>query len=134
MTPSADPPTPRSPSPGQLPLSCTEATGADEALLLELVREFHASERLSLPVERIRGALQLLLADRTLGRAYLARAGDEVVGYMMLGFGFSLEFLCRDAFVDELYVRDPYDRFLMTRWLHPADIPVDPPAGGSSPG
>jgi ribosomal protein S18 acetylase RimI-like enzyme len=37
-----------------------------------------------------------------------AAKGGPPVGYLVLGFGYSLEFLGRDAFVDELYVDEAH--------------------------
>ena len=49
-------------------------------------------------------ALRGLLRDPACGRVWLIRSGDVDVGYAVLTLGYSLEFLGRDAFVDELYV------------------------------
>ncbi len=53
-------------------------------------------------------AITQLLDHPHLGRAALLVADGERVGYIVLGFGFSLEFGGRDAFLDELYVREPF--------------------------
>jgi ribosomal protein S18 acetylase RimI-like enzyme len=37
-------------------------------------------------------------------------SGAAVIGYVVLTLGYSLEYLGRDAFVDELYVRQTYRR------------------------
>ena len=52
-----------------------------------------------------RRALTALLADPALGRVWIAERGGAAVAYAVLTLGFSLEYLGRDAFVDELYVR-----------------------------
>jgi ribosomal protein S18 acetylase RimI-like enzyme len=43
-----------------------------------------------------------------IGRVFLITMGGEITGYAVLTFGYSLEFRGRDAFVDELYLRDEY--------------------------
>src|SRR5918997_799998 len=40
--------------------------------------------------------------------AYLLLSGGEVAGYVVITFGFSLEFRGRDAFIDELFVKDAF--------------------------
>ncbi|WP_438021851.1 GNAT family N-acetyltransferase [Sorangium sp. So ce233] len=54
---------------------------------------------------RCAGGGHAIVADRSLGDVWVLVAGGEVAGYCAVGFGFSLEFHGRDAFVDELYVR-----------------------------
>jgi ribosomal protein S18 acetylase RimI-like enzyme len=82
-----------------------EASAGEAPLLVELMREFYASDYLSFEEGRARRALDELLADRELGRVWLIETAGQPVGYLVLAFGFSLEFGGRDAFVDELYVR-----------------------------
>ena len=53
-------------------------------------------------------ALTALLRDASLGLAWLILDGDAAVGYIVLCFGYSLEWLGRDAFVDEFYLREEY--------------------------
>ena len=49
-------------------------------------------------------ALRQLLADPGLGEAWLIDCDGAATGYVVVTWGFSLEFHGRDAFVDELYV------------------------------
>jgi len=83
-----------------------DASHAD--LLLGLMSEFYALEHLRFDEAEARRALHQLLGDRAFGAAHLIRLGDETVGYLVLTFGFSLEFHGRDALLDELYLREPY--------------------------
>ena len=81
------------------------ATPADQARLLPLVRELWRHERLDWDETRTPAALARLLADENLGRVWIAEDDERhALGYLALCFGYSLEFLGRDAFVDELYV------------------------------
>jgi ribosomal protein S18 acetylase RimI-like enzyme len=86
----------------------TRAEPADADLLVPLMRDFYAHERMEFDEAVARRALGQLLGDERLGRVYLMRAGAETVGYLVLTFGFSLEFGGRDAFVDEIFVRDEW--------------------------
>jgi GNAT superfamily N-acetyltransferase len=38
----------------------------------------------------------------------LIQSNDQVIGYIVLTFGFSLEYRGRDAFIDEFYLRPQY--------------------------
>jgi hypothetical protein len=60
-------------------------------------------------------ALSGLLQEANLGHAWLILHGDTAVGYMVLCFGHSLEWLGRDAFVDEFYLREEYQARLGTQ-------------------
>ena len=81
------------------------ASAADAAVLLELVCAFHAEEGYPLDEGAARRALGDLLTDASLGRAWIAWEAGEAQGYVVLAFGFSIEFRGRDALIDELYVR-----------------------------
>ena len=84
------------------------ATTADEPALLELMREFYRHEAMAWDEPAARAALHGLLADARLGRALLIEVDGALAGYVAVCFGYSLEFLGRDAFVDELYVREAF--------------------------
>jgi len=80
----------------------TRVAGPDDAeALFLLIAAFHAEEGYSFDERRSRAALVDLLARPDLGRVLV---DEMLLGYLVLGFGFSLEFGGRDAFVDELYV------------------------------
>ena len=84
------------------------ATTADEPTLLELMRELYLHERMVFDEHAARAALRGVLVDPALGRAVLIEQGGIVAGYLVICFGWSLEFQGRDAFVDELYVRERF--------------------------
>ena len=84
------------------------ATLADEPVLLELMREFYLHESMAFAEAAARAALRGVLDDPSHGRAVLIEPGGAVAGYLVVCFGWSLEFQGRDAFVDELYLRDRF--------------------------
>lgn len=84
------------------------AAPEDEDALLEMMREFYAHEGLYFDEARARGALSPLLADERFGRAWVVRVDGEAAGYVVLTLGYSLEFGGRDAFLDELYLRERF--------------------------
>lgn len=77
-------------------------------LLIKLMREFYQVEHLKFDEGVARSALQQILGNRAHGLIHVIGLGEEVVGYVVLTFGFSLEFHGRDALVDEIYVREEY--------------------------
>jgi GNAT superfamily N-acetyltransferase len=80
------------------------ATNADEQQLLSLIRQYYAEDGYVFCEKRAHRAIKRLLADRALGRIWVMAAEHKIVGYVVLTLGFSLEYLGRDAFLDEIYV------------------------------
>lgn len=93
------------------------ATPADEGPLFELVRAFYGESGYPLDDAAARRALGQILADASLGRVLLASQRGEVQGYLILAFGFSIEYRGRDAIIDELYVRPAARRCGIARAL-----------------
>lgn len=87
-------------------LGVRPAGPADQAILMPMVRELHRHEHLPPPGHEVEAAMRALLADDGLGCVLIAEQAGRPVGYTVLGFGYSLEFHGRDAFVDELYVAE----------------------------
>ena len=86
------------------PVSFRFAEVRDIEPLLALMRDFYVFERLSFDEGRQRGLIALLIESPDLGRLIVFEQADDLVGYMVLGFGFSLEFHGRDCLIDEFYV------------------------------
>lgn len=85
-----------------------EATEDDADFLMPLMRDYYAFDGHGFSEGKARAALRKLLRDPNLGRAWLILDGAEIAGYVVLCFGYSLEWLGRDAFVDELYLQEKY--------------------------
>jgi ribosomal protein S18 acetylase RimI-like enzyme len=86
------------------------AAEPDAGSLLRFMREYYAFDGHGFEERKAQVALMALLRDPSLGRAWLILDGAGTVGYVVLCFGFSLEWLGRDAFVDELYLLEEYRR------------------------
>jgi ribosomal protein S18 acetylase RimI-like enzyme len=81
------------------------ASLSDVDVLLPLVSAFCAEDGHPYEEAAVRRALEGLLRDPAAGRAFLVHEENRgPVGYLVVTFGYSLEFRGRDAFVDELYV------------------------------
>jgi GNAT superfamily N-acetyltransferase len=78
---------------------------ADIDRLLPLMQSFYSFERLPYDEQRLRPLLAKLIGDESLGRLILLEHDNQLLGYMVLGFGFSLEFHGPDCFIDEFYVQ-----------------------------
>jgi len=85
------------------------ATSDDVETLLVMMRDLYAHDGLAPLDEGVaRRALLGVIGDGTLGRVFLILLANEVAGYAVLTFSYSLEFHGRDAFVDEIYLRAEY--------------------------
>jgi ribosomal protein S18 acetylase RimI-like enzyme len=65
--------------------------------------DLYAAEGLT-PAAGAFEALEMLLADDTLGACFVISEDRRAVGYLVIGYSFSLEFGGCDAFLDELYL------------------------------
>jgi GNAT superfamily N-acetyltransferase len=82
------------------------ATPADIDLLVQLMREYYAFDHLPFDEQIARPALENFVGDPTFGSVWIIQYGGESVGYLVLTLGYSLEYGGRDAFVDEIYIRE----------------------------
>lgn len=86
------------------------ASPADLDVLLIFNREFCELDQHHFDEQTLRPTIERLLRDQALGRIWLIRDGAQAVGYLVLAFGYSLEYRGRDAFVDEIYIRASHRR------------------------
>lgn len=84
------------------------ATDSDTDLVLEMMREYYAFDGHPFDEPKARVALLTFLRDPSFGRAWLICERGRPIGYIVLTFGYSLEYLGRDAFIDEFYLRESH--------------------------
>ena len=73
--------------------------------LMGLVTAFHSETDIAQDMDQTRTALAPLLEGIPHGCVYLIGPGRAPLGYIVLTFGWSVEFGGMDAFVDEIYIR-----------------------------
>lgn len=73
--------------------------------LAALVRTFHAEEGLDMPDATREAALRPLVDGIPHGAAYLIGPVRAPIGYVIVTFGWSVEFGGMDGFIDEIYLR-----------------------------
>lgn len=73
--------------------------------ILRLVEAFHTEADITLSDEDRRAGLLPLLQGIPHGAIYLIGPARAPVGYVVITFGWSVEFGGMDAFVDELFIR-----------------------------
>ena len=82
------------------------AMEADLSELLAMMADFNALEGIPWNRPRTDTALRRMITDSSLGCALIAETHQEICGYAVLAYGYDLEFGGRDAFVNELYLRE----------------------------
>jgi ribosomal protein S18 acetylase RimI-like enzyme len=76
----------------------------DVDVIVPLMRDFCAEDGHPFDEAKARAALEGLLHDAREGRAFVVEEDGALAGYLVVTFGYSIEFRGRDAFVDELYL------------------------------
>lgn len=84
------------------------AAEADAELLLRMMHDYYAFDGHAWDEPRARVALLEFLREPSFGRTWLICDQNAPVGYIVLTFGYSLEYLGRDAFIDEFFLLPPY--------------------------
>jgi diamine N-acetyltransferase len=84
------------------------AAESDTAALLKFMEAYYAFDGHGFEEQKAHEALTTLLRDANLGRVWLILDGAAPVGYVVICFSYSLEWLGRDAFVDEFYLLPDY--------------------------
>lgn len=84
------------------------ATVADADRLVAMMEALYRHDDHPFDATQARRATLSLLGSPVFGRIWLICQAEEVVGYMVLTFGFSLEFGGRDALLDELFIAEPH--------------------------
>lgn len=85
-------------------MSFRRAEPRDLDAFMELHRAFFAEDGYPHDDAAMTEAARVLIETPSYGQIQVAEAEGQLVAYFVLAFGYSLEFLGRDAFLDELYV------------------------------
>ncbi|HAA11631.1 MAG TPA: GNAT family N-acetyltransferase [Cytophagales bacterium] len=80
----------------------------DATEILGMMEAFYALDDYPFDRDMAEQNLNKLLVEEYLGRLWLVQVGNKVAGYLALTFGFSLEYGGRDAFIDEIYLKDEF--------------------------
>ena len=83
----------------------TFATPEHLESVLRLVADFHREEGIEQDDTTLRSAVLPLLEGSPHGAIYIAGPVRAPIGYIVVTFGWSLEFGGMDGFVDEIYIR-----------------------------
>ncbi|HCF29262.1 MAG TPA: GNAT family N-acetyltransferase [Cyanobacteria bacterium UBA11049] len=88
--------------------SFKRAEMSDMEILMEFIREFCEVDHHPFDDFSVRVALTKIVSDDSLGRVWLIQRNSEAIGYIVLTFGYSLEYRGREAVIDEIYIRESH--------------------------
>lgn len=88
--------------------SCRPAAAEDLDLLVTMMAEFYAESGYAADPVQSRAAFTTLLRDERLGRVWIGQLNGSDAGYLALTLTFSMEYGGATAFIDDLYIRQPY--------------------------
>jgi ribosomal protein S18 acetylase RimI-like enzyme len=80
----------------------------DLPALLPRTRALNAHEGIRVGDADLELALRRLLGDPSLGAAWLVERDGAAIGYLIVTYGYDLEFAGRDAWLTELWIDEPY--------------------------
>jgi ribosomal protein S18 acetylase RimI-like enzyme len=84
------------------------ATLRDIPQLLKWIQQLYSHDSIQFDTRKVRRALRELIDNPAFGRIWILTRDGQPAGYMVVTFGYSIEFGGRDAFIDELFVAEPH--------------------------
>jgi ribosomal protein S18 acetylase RimI-like enzyme len=93
-----------------MPATFRPAAPHDHERLLALIEDFYREENILFDPQTMQYAVQELLSGTILGRIWLIEHEGQVAGYLVVMFGYILEFGGRQLFLDELYIVPAFQR------------------------
>jgi GNAT superfamily N-acetyltransferase len=76
--------------------------------LLELIRLFYEEDHHEFREKEIKNALHEILSESSWGKIYLINSEEEIAGYFILTYNWSLEYGGRNIFIDELFIKKKF--------------------------
>ena len=76
--------------------------------ILEMMADFYVMEGYPFDFGTTKLNLHKFIADINLGRLWLLILEEEIIGYLVMAFGFSFEYGGKDALIDEFFIIEVY--------------------------
>ena len=89
-----------------MPVIFRPAIISDTETLVGFMKQLYRYDHSYFDEAGCRRALPGILSSDTFGKVWLIEIDDMPIGYIVLTFGYSLEFHGRDAFIDELFITE----------------------------
>lgn len=89
-------------------LQFKQVTVADLETLLALMQVYYDYDNHEFDEPKARQAVSAMLSNPAFGLAWLIEVEGELAGYVVICFGYSLEFGGRDCFIDEIFLHEAH--------------------------
>ncbi len=90
-------------------INLNQAQEKDIPILLQFIKAYHSYDHIDFDLEKAEKALHPLILDEHIGRAWIVTLDQtNQIGYILLTFGYSMEYCGRDAFFDEFFIEEKY--------------------------
>ena len=80
------------------------ASNDDVGLVFRLMKDYYREVDSMAHPKKHRWELEKMIANPAVGRVWLVHTSTDVLGYLVLSLGFSLEILAGEAFLDDVYI------------------------------
>ena len=87
-----------------IPPTFRAAELSDVDLLLSFIQQYYAFDHIHVDDNSLVPSLKRLISDPSLGRIWIIQSAKHTVGYVILTFGYDLEFGGRQATLTDLYI------------------------------
>ena len=77
-------------------------------IILEMMRQFNLIDNYPFDESVTKQNLIEFIGNKNFGRIWLIVCSNDIIGYVVLSFGFSFEYKGKDAFIDELFIEESY--------------------------
>jgi ribosomal protein S18 acetylase RimI-like enzyme len=84
------------------------AVSDDIITILKFIKNFYGMNSYPFHEEKVGESVRNLIKNINLGRIWIIEFDSKSVGYIVLTFGYSIEYKGRDAFIDELYIEEEF--------------------------
>ncbi len=85
-----------------------EAKLTDQEQCLQMIEDFYRLDAYPFNQHQASANFKEFLSNDQLGKFWLIQEGAEVIGYLILTYGYSFEYGGRDAFIDEFYLKETF--------------------------
>lgn len=85
-----------------------DASAGDLDRCLGMMQDFYFLENYSFDRVTAMNNFREFISSDHLGKFWLIGSEHEIIGYLILTFGYSFEYGGRDAFIDELFLKEAY--------------------------
>jgi ribosomal protein S18 acetylase RimI-like enzyme len=89
-------------------ISFIPLTAEQIPVLLQMMEDFYKIDGYPFDPVLTANNFEEFLKKEHLGRGWLILRDNTIIGYLLLCFGFSFEFGGRNAFLDELYIKEEF--------------------------